>query len=125
MFITLHVKNVPSSYAGVLTVCVVYLMTLDKLNNSAPLVVFALYKHEHKLSVLHFSIKRHPSYQEPMPSKVQLLFASYSLISSQTQLLAVCGFRAFKCRPLFSQDNPNVDKHKAQQLNAIVLIELV
>eukprot|EP00249_Psilotum_nudum_P022647 c28597_g2_i1 orf=239-2698(+) len=66
-----------------------------------PLVVCGLLKHESKISVLHFSIKKHDSFLEPLKSKDSLVFHT--------------GFRRFNARPIFSTDNINMDKHKAEK----------
>ncbi|GJM84905.1 hypothetical protein PR202_ga00618 [Eleusine coracana subsp. coracana] len=63
-YVRLHVKNVPTDVAS-------------KLCHPArriPLAVSGLLQHESKMSVLHFSIKKHDSYEDPIKSKEPLLF---------------------------------------------------
>ncbi|KAK3157868.1 hypothetical protein QOZ80_2AG0129360 [Eleusine coracana subsp. coracana] len=90
-YVRLHVKNVPTDVAS-------------KLCHPArriPLAVSGLLQHESKMSVLHFSIKKHDSYEDPIKSKEPLLFN--------------VGFRQFSARPLFSSDNINCNKHKMER----------
>ncbi|XP_042383611.1 pre-rRNA-processing protein TSR1 homolog [Zingiber officinale] len=67
----------------------------------APVLVCGLLQHESKMSVQHFSIKKHDSYDAPIRSKEMLSFH--------------VGFRQFNARPLFSSDNLNSDKHKMER----------
>ncbi|GKV47978.1 hypothetical protein SLEP1_g54826 [Rubroshorea leprosula] len=53
------------------------------------------------MAVLHFSIKKHDSYDGPIKSKEELIFH--------------VGFRQFLSRPVFSTDNFNLDKHKMER----------
>jgi len=66
--------------------------------NQRPLCVFSLLRYENKVSVLHFNIQKHPSFDAPLKSKERLLFYT--------------GFRSFEARPVFSEHNLNCDKHK-------------
>ena len=66
--------------------------------------LFGLQRHENRLSVLHFTIKRSPGYAEVIKGKEPLLFN--------------CGFRSFEGRPIFSESNLNCDKHKAERFLA-------
>eukprot|EP00300_Choanocystis_sp_HF-7_P009803 c16644_g1_i2.p1 GENE.c16644_g1_i2~~c16644_g1_i2.p1 ORF type:complete len:439 (+),score=116.47 c16644_g1_i2:130-1446(+) len=62
------------------------------------LVVSGLLPNEHRIGVVHFRLQRHPDFEDPIRSK---------------QLLLVhCGFRSFLASMIFSEDNPNHDKHK-------------
>ncbi len=63
-----------------------------------PLTVFSLLRYENKVSVLHFNIQKHPSFDAPLRSKERLVFYT--------------GFRSFEARPIFSEHNLNCDKHK-------------
>ncbi|KAG9452918.1 hypothetical protein H6P81_005822 [Aristolochia fimbriata] len=66
-----------------------------------PVVACGLLQHESRMSVLHFSIKKHNSYETPIKSKEALIFN--------------VGFRRFSVRPIFSTDNINSDKHKMER----------
>ncbi|KAH9303457.1 hypothetical protein KI387_015040, partial [Taxus chinensis] len=66
-----------------------------------PVIAFGLFQHETKMSVLHFSVKKHDSYKDPIKSKEPLIFH--------------IGFRQFSARPIFSSDDINVDKHKLER----------
>ncbi|XP_006663372.1 pre-rRNA-processing protein TSR1 homolog [Oryza brachyantha] len=90
-FVRLHVKDVPTDIAS----------KLVHPSRSLPVVVSGLLQHESKISVLHFSIKKHDSYEAPIKSKESLIFN--------------VGFRQFTARPLFSTDNINCNKHKMER----------
>lgn len=74
---------------------------LEGLSQRKSVTAFGLQPHENRLSVLHFSIKRHPGYAETIKSKETLIFQT--------------GFRAFECKPIFSESNLNCDKHKMER----------
>lgn len=65
------------------------------------ITAFGLQEHENRLSVLHFVIKRHASYD--------------GIIKSKDELTFVTGFRSFKGKPIFSESNLNSDKHKMER----------
>ncbi|XP_065881608.1 uncharacterized protein [Euphorbia lathyris] len=90
-FVRLHIKDVPTVVASRLCV----------LANSAPVISCGLLQHESKMSVLHFSIKKHETYHDPIKAKEELVFH--------------VGFRQFVARPVFSTDNFNSDKHKMER----------
>lgn len=90
-YVRLHVKDLSAFSASKL------LSTYTEL----PLIVCGLLQHESKMSVLHFGIKKHESYTEPLKSKESLIFHT--------------GFRIFKTRPIFSTDDINMDKHKLER----------
>lgn len=90
-YVRLHVKEVPVSVAS--KIC-----TNAK---SVPVITCGLFQHESKMSVLHFSIKKHNSYTDPIKSKEELIFH--------------VGFRQFVVRPIYSSDNINSDKHKMER----------
>ncbi|KAM0915889.1 hypothetical protein ACQ4PT_010544 [Festuca glaucescens] len=90
-YVMLHVKNVPTDVAS----------KLCDPSRRSPVVVSGLLQHESKISVLHFSIKKHDSYEAPIRSKETLIFN--------------VGFRQFTARPLFSSDNINCNKHKMER----------
>lgn len=87
----LYIKDVPSTVAS--KVCL--------HANTMPIIACGLLQHESKMSVLHFSIKKHDSYTEPIKAKDELIFH--------------VGFRQFVARPIFSTDNINSDKHKMER----------
>ncbi|EDO37178.1 predicted protein [Nematostella vectensis] len=86
-FVTVHIVNVPKAF-------------IDSFDSSKPLVVFGLLPHEQKMSVVHFVIKRLPSYTDPIKSKERLVFH--------------CGYRRFTACPIFSQHTSG-DKHKYER----------
>ncbi|CAM8972252.1 unnamed protein product [Rhodiola kirilowii] len=90
-YVRLHVKDVPVSLASKLCVNA----------KRMPIIVCGLLQHESKMSVLHFSIKKHDSYKDPIKAKEQLIFH--------------VGFRQFLARPIFSSDNIGSDKHKMER----------
>ncbi|KAK3129271.1 hypothetical protein QOZ80_6BG0475740 [Eleusine coracana subsp. coracana] len=90
-YVRLHVKNLPTDVAS----------KLCHPSRRIPLAVSGLLQHESKMSVLHFSIKKHDSYEDPIKSKEPLIFN--------------VGFRQFTARPLFSSDNINCNKHKMER----------
>ncbi|XVE94426.1 hypothetical protein REPUB_Repub02eG0007500 [Reevesia pubescens] len=87
----LYVKEVPLDVASKLCVAL----------RTAPIILCGLLQHESKMSVLHFSIKKHDSYDAPIKAKEELIFH--------------VGFRQFVARPIFSTDNINSDKHKMER----------
>ncbi|XP_022772570.1 pre-rRNA-processing protein TSR1 homolog isoform X2 [Durio zibethinus] len=87
----LYIKEVPLDVASKL--CVV--------SRTAPIISCGLLQHESKMSVLHFSIKKHDSYDAPIKAKEEFIFH--------------VGFRQFVARPIFSTDNINSDKHKMER----------
>lgn len=66
-----------------------------------PLLASSLLPHENKMSVLNFTIQKHPSYEQPIKSKERLVFH--------------VGFRRYVTFPLFSENTPNLDKHKYEK----------
>ncbi|PVU94408.1 hypothetical protein BB561_002577 [Smittium simulii] len=58
-------------------------------NKNKLFAAFSLLPHENKFSVLHFIIKRHQDYEEPVRSK--------------DEVILMCGFRRMVVRPLYSQ----------------------
>uniref|UniRef100_A0A7N0V6G7 Bms1-type G domain-containing protein n=1 Tax=Kalanchoe fedtschenkoi TaxID=63787 RepID=A0A7N0V6G7_KALFE len=90
-YVRLHVKDVPVSLATKLC-----------LNaKRMPVIACGLLLHESKMSVLHFTIKKHDSYSDPIKAKEQMVFH--------------VGFRQFLARPIFSSDNIGSDKHKMER----------
>ncbi|CAH0749453.1 unnamed protein product [Diatraea saccharalis] len=89
-YITIHVKGVRQDlwkafYAA---------------NSSAPLAVFGLLPHEHKMSVMNVVLKRTGVSNEPIKSKERLIFQ--------------VGYRRFIVNPVFSQ-HTNGGKHKYER----------
>ncbi|KAB2096426.1 hypothetical protein ES319_A01G107600v1 [Gossypium barbadense] len=90
-FARFYIKEVPFHVAS----------KLCAASRTAPIVLCGLLQHESKMSVLHFSIKKHDSYDAPIKSKEELIFN--------------VGFRQFVARLIFSTDNINSDKHKMER----------
>ncbi|EPS69910.1 hypothetical protein M569_04851, partial [Genlisea aurea] len=67
----------------------------------APVIASGLLQHESKISVLHFSVRKHETYDEPIKSKEEFIFH--------------VGFRQFISRPVFSSDSVNSNKHKMER----------
>lgn len=88
-YVRIHIKNVPKT-------------TVDhfKMNPGKPLLLTGLLKHEQKMSVLNFVIKKCSSYEDPIESKEQLIFH--------------VGCRRFHCNPIFS-GHTNGDKFKYEK----------
>ncbi|XP_051125554.1 uncharacterized protein LOC127247646 [Andrographis paniculata] len=74
---------------------------LCMLANRMPVVASGLLQHESKVSVLHFSIKKHDSYDAPIKAKEEFIFH--------------VGFRQFISRPIFSSDSIDSNKHKMER----------
>ncbi|KAF8481485.1 ribosome biogenesis protein tsr1, partial [Gautieria morchelliformis] len=74
--VTVYLKNVPQS-------------VIQNLNSLGPFVMFALLQHEHKTSVLNFTVQRNTEYTAPIRSKDPLILC--------------VGPRRFRTNPLFSQ----------------------
>nr|XP_027091607.1 pre-rRNA-processing protein TSR1 homolog isoform X2 [Coffea arabica] len=87
----LHIKEVPNVVAS----------KLSNLTKTMPVISCGLLQHESKISVLHFSIKKHDTYTAPLKAKEELTFH--------------VGFRQFVAKPLYSSDNINSDKHKMER----------
>ncbi|CAK9178334.1 unnamed protein product [Ilex paraguariensis] len=87
----LHIKEVPRAVAS----------KLCDLAKTMPVTACGLLQHESKVSVLHFSIKKHDTYTAPLKAKDDFIFH--------------VGFRQFVTRPIFSSDNINSDKHKMER----------
>ncbi|KAL5713847.1 hypothetical protein ACHQM5_015887 [Ranunculus cassubicifolius] len=90
-YVRVHIKDVPMDVAS--KIC--------SLTKKSPLLVCALLQHESKMSVLHFSIRKHDSYEAPIKAKEPLIFH--------------VGFRQFIARPIYSSDNISSDKHKMER----------
>jgi len=68
--------------------------------NKRFLILSGLYQHERKVSVMHYQIQRHPSFEEPIRTK--------------TKLLMQTGFRRFSAQPVWSTDG-NGNKHQTEK----------
>ncbi|KAG9138414.1 hypothetical protein Leryth_021065 [Lithospermum erythrorhizon] len=90
-YVRLYIKDVAADVAS----------RLYNLSKTMPIVSCGLLLHESKISVLHFSVKKHDLYKDPIKSKEELLFH--------------VGFRQFMTRPIFSSDSMNNDKHKMER----------
>ena len=91
--VTLVVENVPRAI-------VADLERDAALQTPAPFCVYGLLEHEHKVSVLHFSVTRHALCTETVRSKDPLVMQS--------------AFRRLDTRPIFS-DSGRMDKHKYER----------
>lgn len=69
-------------------------------NGNAPLAVFGLLPHEHKMSLMNVVLKRTGASDEPIKSKERLIFQ--------------VGYRRFIVNPIFSQ-HTNGSKHKVRE----------
>ncbi|KAM1377841.1 hypothetical protein FF1_039295 [Malus domestica] len=87
----LYITEVPASVASKLCMHA----------KTIPVVACGLLQHESKMSVLHFSIKKHDTFSAPIKSKDELIFH--------------VGFRQFIARPIYSTDNMNSNKHKMER----------
>ncbi|KAI7724522.1 hypothetical protein M8C21_023976 [Ambrosia artemisiifolia] len=90
-YVTLHIREVPIDIASKLCI----------LAKTMPVIACGLLQHESKISVLHFRLKKHETYSEPIKAKEELIFH--------------VGFRQFITRPTFASDNFNSDKHKMER----------
>ncbi|KHN20118.1 Pre-rRNA-processing protein TSR1 like [Glycine soja] len=86
-----HIMGVPSAVAS----------KLSLLAKTIPVTACGLLKHESKVSVLHFSVKKHEAYDAPIKSKEELIFH--------------VGFRQFVGWPIFSSEFINTDKNKMER----------
>jgi pre-rRNA-processing protein TSR1 len=70
-----------------------------KTNN--PLVLSGLFLHENRMSVVHFNVRKSSSFE--------------GVVKSKDAMEIHCGFRRSICKPLFSENNYNCDKHKFER----------
>lgn len=89
-YITIHVKGVRQDLWK----------AFDSANPNAPLSVFGLLPHEHKMSCMNVVLKRTGASDEPIKSKERLIFQ--------------VGYRRFIVNPIFSQ-HTNGSKHKYER----------
>ncbi|KAI3950802.1 hypothetical protein MKW92_042486 [Papaver armeniacum] len=90
-YVRLHVKEVLSDVAS----------KLREASRRFPVIACGLLQHESKMSVLHFSVKKHETYDAPIKSKESLIFH--------------VGFRQFVARPIFSSDAIRSGNHKLER----------
>ncbi|KAI3916131.1 hypothetical protein MKW98_004572 [Papaver atlanticum] len=90
-YVKLHVKEVLSDIAS----------KLREASKRFPVIACGLLQHESKMSVLHFSVKKHETYDAPIKSKESLIFH--------------VGFRQFVARPIFSSDAIRSGNHKLER----------
>lgn len=78
----------------------------EKIDRGLPLIITGMLPHEQKMSVVNVLLKRPNILEsdEPIKSKEELVFQ--------------CGYRRFKCRPIFSQLG-NGTVHKVRNENSI------
>lgn len=88
-FITISVAAVPRAF-----------LEQHKAGFSGLLTLFGLLHHEHKTSVLNFSMTRHPTFD--------------GVVKSKDPLIIHTGFRSLVGRPIYSQPSPG-DKHKFER----------
>ncbi|KAM3934074.1 pre-rRNA-processing protein TSR1 homolog [Leptodactylus fuscus] len=86
-YVTVHITGVPVS-------------VLEHYQQGAPLVLYSLLPHEHKMSVVNMLVRRHAGNAEPVQAKEEIIFH--------------CGFRRFRAAPLYSQ-HTSADKHKSER----------
>ncbi|KAI5644034.1 hypothetical protein NE865_03945 [Phthorimaea operculella] len=89
-YITIHVKDVRQDLWK----------AFNTANAGAPLSVFGLLPHEHKMSLMNVVLKRTGASDEPIKSKERLIFQ--------------VGYRRFIVNPIFSQ-HTNGSKHKYER----------
>ncbi|GKY94253.1 hypothetical protein MPSEU_000391100 [Mayamaea pseudoterrestris] len=96
---------VPSGSYITLTLSNIPIDRIKNLSSSSLLSAVALLPHENKVSVMHMGLSQTLSCDstdaDPIKSKDVLVFR--------------CGWRTWKARPVFSQNNLNCDKHKYER----------
>ena len=91
-YVTIIVERVsPKSYA--------------QISSDAAVTAVALLPHENKVSVLHFGLSQSSNCEQSVDIPVK----------SKDVLTFRCGWRTWKGRPIFSQNNLNSDKHKFER----------
>lgn len=87
MYVTVYLENVPKSFVD---------------SHASQLMLYGMFPHEQKMSVMHIALKRTMGPYEDLT------------IKNKDELLFYVGFRRFRARPLFSQ-HTNGDKHKMER----------
>ncbi|XP_063621177.1 pre-rRNA-processing protein TSR1 homolog [Cydia splendana] len=90
IYATIHISNVRQDLWN----------SFHSANKNAPLSVFGLLPHEHKMSLMNVVLKRTGASDEPIKSKERLIFQ--------------VGYRRFIVNPIFSQ-HTNGSKHKYER----------
>ncbi|PXF46471.1 Pre-rRNA-processing protein TSR1-like [Gracilariopsis chorda] len=72
-------------------------------SNQTPVVASGMLRHENRRSVVHFGVQRVDDEEDGQA------------IKAKTPLEMHCGFVRFEGRPMFSENNPNSDKHKMER----------
>eukprot|EP01132_Coremiostelium_polycephalum_P009615 gene9615-11782_t len=89
MYVRVHLLNPKNKSIAVAT------------STTTPIVAIGLYKYENKISVLHFNVEKHRSYENTIKSKEEVVFH--------------IGFRKFSTRPIYSLSSANCDKQKYEK----------
>ncbi len=120
---TLYITNVPQALGGMCQPIIFNIYGLrivqfialpflysnnlitDFINPARPLVVSGLFKHEHKMSVVHFAVQRVPSFTEPLKSKVPV----FDLAAFETIILS---YPLYECRMKwwYSADSGDIER---------------
>jgi hypothetical protein len=86
-WVTLHLADFPAAAAAEI-----------RAQPARPLIIAGLLAFENKMTVLHMSLQRTGTYEEPIRSKEPMVFH--------------VGFRKVRGRPVYSENNANCDKKK-------------
>jgi len=103
---------VPSGNYVTITLQSVPQITYSNIPSSTLLTAITLLPHEHKLSVLHMSLS------QPLTctnTNTALTITDNTAVKSKDPLTFRCGWRTWKSRPVFSQNNLNCDKQKFER----------
>ncbi|XP_077974539.1 pre-rRNA-processing protein TSR1 homolog [Styela clava] len=87
MYVTLYLEDVPKVFVE---------------SHSSQIIIYGMFPHEQKMSVVHMALKRGQGRYEDIPVK------------NKDEMLFYVGFRRFRAKPLFSQ-HTNGDKHKMER----------
>jgi pre-rRNA-processing protein TSR1 len=90
--VTVYLKDVPKDAA--------------ELRAGRPLVAFSLLQHEHKKSVLHFTVQRNTEDEDSVRSKVSyhpFISTSVMVIPVKDPLILCVGPRRLRVKPIYSQ----------------------
>lgn len=86
-YVTVHITHVPRTF-------------METYTPGAPIILYGLLSHEHKMSVVHMVLKRPSDHTEPIKSKEKMVFH--------------VGYRRYTACPVYSQ-HTNGDKHKFER----------
>jgi len=98
---------VPSGILVTITVEGVSAVAYSRVSPSSLISAVCLLPHENKISVLHMALSQTINCDKILPSE--------DPIKSKDVLTFRCGWRTWKSRPIFSQNNLNSDKHKFER----------